>query len=315
MRAACCSRARTSRRSTTMRARCCGARAIGFVFQAFHVLPYLDACSKTSRCRSICSACGEAERGDARARMLEAVGIGALAQRLPRELSGGEVQRVAIARALVHRPRLVLADEPTGNLDPRSAAQILELLRAQIKAVGGRRRADHAFAQPPPRRPIASWCWMPAACGRAAVRPVRLCAMLADECSAAQARAARPAARHRARDRAGRRTRLRGVSGQQHRARANSPAAAKRLVGEADLVVRGPRGGIRRSLVRAPGHAIRTSRLASPVLELEAAIPGRARDPENPRHRSVSRRGAADRAGRRPRGARRSNCWPATGSS
>jgi putative ABC transport system ATP-binding protein len=69
--------------------------------------------------------------------MLAAVGIGALARRFPRELSGGEVQRIAIARALVHRPRMVLADEPTGNLDPRSATQILELLRAQIKANAG----------------------------------------------------------------------------------------------------------------------------------------------------------------------------------
>lgn len=108
-------------------------RAVGFVFQAFHVLPYLTVEQNIALPLDLLGVAA-AERSRRTAEMMEAVGVAALARRYARELSGGEVQRIAIARALVHKPRLVLADEPTGNLDPRSAAQILELLRTQIKA-------------------------------------------------------------------------------------------------------------------------------------------------------------------------------------
>ena len=111
-------------------------RSVGFVFQAFHVLPYLTVEQNVMLPLELVGAT-LTERVQRTAQMLESVGIAALAQRFARELSGGEVQRIAIARALVHRPRLLLADEPTGNLDPRSAAQILALLRTQIKANSG----------------------------------------------------------------------------------------------------------------------------------------------------------------------------------
>jgi len=111
-------------------------RFVGFVFQAFHVLPYLTVEQNVQLPLDLLGV-AEPERSRRIAAMVEAVGISSLARRHARELSGGEVQRVAIARALVHRPRLVLADEPTGNLDPRSAAQILALLRTQVKANAG----------------------------------------------------------------------------------------------------------------------------------------------------------------------------------
>jgi putative ABC transport system ATP-binding protein len=111
-------------------------RAVGFVFQAFHVLPYLSVEQNVALPLDLLGT-PEPERGRRTREMLTAVGIEALAQRHTKELSGGEVQRVAIARALVHRPRLVLADEPTGNLDSRTAAQTLALLRAQVKADAG----------------------------------------------------------------------------------------------------------------------------------------------------------------------------------
>ena len=111
-------------------------RSVGFVFQAFHVLPYLTVEQNVALPLDLLSIEARERRHRCR-EMIEAVGLQDRAHRYPRELSGGELQRVAIARALIHRPSLVLADEPTGNLDPRIAAQILDLLRAQLRKNGG----------------------------------------------------------------------------------------------------------------------------------------------------------------------------------
>jgi putative ABC transport system ATP-binding protein len=106
---------------------------MGFVFQAFHVLPYLTVLQNVALPLDLLGA-REPQRSEAALQILQACGVGAMAQRYPRELSGGELQRIAIARALVHRPQLLLADEPTGNLDARTADQILRLLREQLRA-------------------------------------------------------------------------------------------------------------------------------------------------------------------------------------
>ncbi len=111
-------------------------RQMGFVFQAFHVLPYLTVAQNVALPLQLLEVDAATQR-ERVAAMLESVGLAALAGRLPRELSGGEMQRVAIARALVHRPRLLLADEPTGNLDPRTATAVLALLRQQVKGNAG----------------------------------------------------------------------------------------------------------------------------------------------------------------------------------
>ena len=108
---------------------------MGFVFQAFHVLPYLSAAQNIALPLALLGMRGP--EADARVEaMLDAVGMAAQGACMPRELSGGELQRVAIARALVHRPALVLADEPTGNLDHDSAAGVMALLRGQLQAQG-----------------------------------------------------------------------------------------------------------------------------------------------------------------------------------
>ena len=106
---------------------------MGFVFQAFHVLPYLTVAQNVALPLSLAGV-ADAAAAQRVAATLDAVGLGDRGASLPRELSGGELQRVAIARALVHEPKLVLADEPTGNLDSETAAQVLRLLRDQVKA-------------------------------------------------------------------------------------------------------------------------------------------------------------------------------------
>jgi putative ABC transport system ATP-binding protein len=108
---------------------------MGFVFQAFHVLPYLSVAQNVALPLALVGV-AERERAKGVMAMLDAVGLAARGASMPRELSGGELQRVAIARALAHAPTLVLADEPTGNLDPDSAATVLGLLRDQVKSRG-----------------------------------------------------------------------------------------------------------------------------------------------------------------------------------
>lgn len=99
---------------------------IGFVFQAFHILPYLTLQQNVALPLALVSPDAAAARVEANA-MLAAVGLGGRGEGYARDLSGGELQRVAIARALVHRPALILADEPTGNLDPETAIRVLTL--------------------------------------------------------------------------------------------------------------------------------------------------------------------------------------------
>ena len=104
----------------------------GFVFQAFHILPHLDLLQNVALPLWLLGT-AEADAARRAREMLARVGLGARATDPPQQLSGGELQRVAIARALVHRPHLVLADEPTGNLDPGRASEVLDLLLGQIR--------------------------------------------------------------------------------------------------------------------------------------------------------------------------------------
>src|SRR5258706_1649557 len=108
---------------------------VGFVFQAFHLLPYLTVAENVALPLALLGVAG-AERASRAAASLESVGLGALATRRPGSLSGGEMQRAAIARALVHRPRLLLADEPTGNLDEANAGAVLRCLADEAGRAG-----------------------------------------------------------------------------------------------------------------------------------------------------------------------------------
>ncbi len=105
---------------------------LGFVFQAFHVLPHLTVAENVELPLRLLG------RPDAArvASLLADVGLQGLGERWPAQLSGGQLQRVAIARAVVHAPRLILADEPTGNLDPTTAERVLGVLREQVRGSG-----------------------------------------------------------------------------------------------------------------------------------------------------------------------------------
>ena len=107
-------------------------RKVGFVFQAFHVLPHLDVAQNVALPLLLLGT----PNPERVRQVLAAVGLDGLGARLPEQLSGGQLQRVALARALVHRPALVLADEPTGNLDPGTAARVLDVLVRQSREHG-----------------------------------------------------------------------------------------------------------------------------------------------------------------------------------
>jgi len=109
--------------------------AIGFVFQAFHILPHLTLAQNVAL-PLVLQRAGASEASARANQMLAAIGLPGRGEDFPRQLSGGELQRVAIARALLHRPGLILADEPTGNLDPDTAARILDLFATQVREAG-----------------------------------------------------------------------------------------------------------------------------------------------------------------------------------
>jgi ABC-type lipoprotein export system ATPase subunit len=111
------------------------ARSIGFVFQFFHLLPTLTA-AENVEVPMFGVESSHARRGERVRTLLDQVGLAARASHRPADLSGGECQRVAVARALANRPKLILADEPTGNLDSESAQRVFELLLSASRDAG-----------------------------------------------------------------------------------------------------------------------------------------------------------------------------------
>lgn len=109
------------------------AKRIGFIFQSFNLVPVLSALENVEIALQLAGVPGGKARA---AKMLEAVGLGEMLQRRPSQLSGGQQQRVAVARALVKDPALVIADEPTANLDSHSGAVVLDLMREMNRSLG-----------------------------------------------------------------------------------------------------------------------------------------------------------------------------------
>jgi putative ABC transport system ATP-binding protein len=124
-------------------------RALGYIFQFFNLIPTLDVFENVAFPLSL-QGTSRSEVGERVHKVLDRVGLRPRARHFPNELSGGEMQRVAIGRAIIHRPRLILADEPTGNLDSRNGQSILELIRgiheSERTTIVMATHSDHAAA-------------------------------------------------------------------------------------------------------------------------------------------------------------------------